>query len=427
MRLYVCWDGDHIGREVGRAVMTDDVVAVRRVDQAITAGNELWRSFALRSNGMVIEMGGDEGRIELGAEHLPDLPAVAEQYAQAVGATVSVGIGMKLSESAKALLVAKLRGGNQTVLWHPDMQPELAAAAPKTEAEKIGDEYLGKAQRFSAAAFRHKRTGQVTATGRFHDPDQLPQPEALGDYDQGFVDEAGRFYTREEATQALRMRRPIQSEQIFKAGEGSIGLEGQTSPSESLVSPLQAGPVDAVQNSPPPQETDFENLLHAEAEKQAAQDSTQDEHDAAAMEQLRNQLVEILSLVRTKSPIIAQLKQADAEAYQAVMALVQGVITLGRELLGTTPSEASVTPRLVQHEMGASPATREGELDKSGGPIAGLPAQVHLNLPPGSVVNSKVRVRHFDGSESWVDVRSGMVQSQDPAIHPVSTREPGAR
>jgi hypothetical protein len=79
-------------------------------------------------------------------------------------------------------------------------------------------------------------------------------------------------------------------------------------------------------------------------------------------------------------------------------------------------------------EMTGSPATQEGGITaKSAGPIPGSPAHHHLNLPAGSQVNGKIKVRHEDGSESWVMATSGMVQSQDPTGHPASAREPGAR
>jgi hypothetical protein len=147
VNVFICWDGDHIGRQVGRAVLSDNVEEVRRVDQAINAGNELWRSFALRAGGSIIEIGGDEGRIEVSAEHLTGVPAIARQYGDTVGATVSVGVAVRMSESAKALLVAKLRGGNQTVVWDEGMQAEIdnATANPQTEKDKLSDEYLNKA------------------------------------------------------------------------------------------------------------------------------------------------------------------------------------------------------------------------------------------------------------------------------------------
>jgi hypothetical protein len=53
---------------------------------------------------------------------------------------------------------------------------------------------------FSQAAFRHRGTGQVIPTGSCHDLNQLPcGGEHLEDYDDGFVDGTGNFYTRDEA------------------------------------------------------------------------------------------------------------------------------------------------------------------------------------------------------------------------------------
>ncbi len=119
VNVFVSADGDGIGRLIGLARLNDDVAEVRRIDQCISSGNKIFESFAMRCGTSVIESGGDEIAFVLPADKLSELPAIAEQYAQAVGATVSVGIGMKLSESSKALMVAKLRGKNRIVLWHP--------------------------------------------------------------------------------------------------------------------------------------------------------------------------------------------------------------------------------------------------------------------------------------------------------------------
>ena len=388
MKVFVCFDGDHIGREVGRAVMTDDIAAVRRVDQAINAGNELWRSLALRCNGTVIEIGGDEGRIELSAEHLAEVPPVAQQYAGAVGASVSVGIGMKLSESAKALLVAKLRGGNQIVLWHPEMQAELdAAGGPKSEADKIADEYLSKAQ---PAA----NTGAGAGFAGHGTPQRPSVMHGQGDHEQGAV-----------------IKDMIQ---------------------------------EAQENAPPPVEQthaadDLEDQLHDEASKQDQQDQAEAQKQDGQADQLRAQLAQVLGVVREKSPVIAQLQQVDPEAYQSIMALVQGVIALGREVVGNVaPPSPGAEPSHVQaeldkpaaapNEMSGSPATQVGGTTaKSAGPIPGAPSHHHLHLPAGSQVNGRVKVTHEDGTESWVMANSGMVQSQDPTGHPASAREPGAR
>jgi len=56
------------------------------------------------------------------------------------------------------------------------------------------DEDLGKS--VSAAAYRHKTTGQVHETGLFHDRTELPHPEEQ--YDRGFM-HSGKFHTTQEA------------------------------------------------------------------------------------------------------------------------------------------------------------------------------------------------------------------------------------
>ena len=57
-----------------------------------------------------------------------------------------------------------------------------------------------------------------------------------------------------------------------------------------------------------------------------------------------------------------------------------------------------------------------------------MPSTRHnLNLPAGSELNGKIKVRHIAGDESWKSVRAGQILSADPALHPTSSREPGAR
>ncbi len=145
--VYVGWDGDHIGRQVGRARLSDNVEEVRRVDQAIIRGNLVWTSWALSHGGSTVEVGGDEGVVEVPASALVELEAVRHNYETAVEAPASVGVGRKLSESAKALLVAKLQGGDRVIFYDESVEAAVAEAQKKSqnEVDKIGDEYLGKA------------------------------------------------------------------------------------------------------------------------------------------------------------------------------------------------------------------------------------------------------------------------------------------
>src|SRR6185436_14143972 len=144
MNVFCAFDGDTIGQMVGRARLNDDVEGVRRINQAIEHGNQIWRSWAEKHGGNVVEIGGDEGVVEVPAAYLDELPDIRRQYSEAVGATVSVGVGVKISEASKALLAAKLRGKDRIEFYTEEVDEiiQQAESKPGSEAEKIVDEYL---------------------------------------------------------------------------------------------------------------------------------------------------------------------------------------------------------------------------------------------------------------------------------------------
>lgn len=139
--VFVSGDGDKIGRRVGQAVLQDQPEEVARIASLIDRGNRIFTNWALSSRGAMVDCGGDEFRITVPADALTALPGLMEQYQNLVGATISVGVGAKMSESAKALLVAKLKGGGQISVYDNTTEDTLLAVKEKNEAEKLQDEY----------------------------------------------------------------------------------------------------------------------------------------------------------------------------------------------------------------------------------------------------------------------------------------------
>lgn len=103
--------------------------------------------------------------------------------------------------------------------------------AIKSEAEI----QLIKADRtaFKEAGFRHKQTGEVAGTGVFHNIYELPEhwkvdEDHIDHIEAGFIDHAGKFYTRSEAAAKISApKENLQSEDIQgmgrKPGEESLG------------------------------------------------------------------------------------------------------------------------------------------------------------------------------------------------------------
>lgn len=144
MKVYIVFDGDHIGRMVGRATLADQPDEVRVLSQRIDQGNQIFKMWCQSFGGSVINIGGDEGRLEVDASRLSELPGIRDQYEQAVGATCSVGVGMALSLAQKALVAAKTKGGDQIVFYSQDVETILSELQEESEGTKIADEYLNK-------------------------------------------------------------------------------------------------------------------------------------------------------------------------------------------------------------------------------------------------------------------------------------------
>jgi hypothetical protein len=290
MNVYVSVDGDNIGAMVGKARLNDDVEAVRRISTSIDLGNNIWKSFALRTGGNVIEMGGDEVALEIPADHVAELPDVRRQYAEKIGATVSVGVGMRLSESAKALLVSKLTGKDKITFYSEECEDiiEKAKKSQETVEHKEVSEYLLN----KAASAMNPGAGA------------------------GF---AG----------ATRPSAPTI--------DAPVATQGDTSEIDSLQAVL------GDENAPAPAEAthaakDFERQLHDEAWKGEEDDMSQDQEKGQRLDQIKAQVVQALQTLKVQGALMEQVKQVAPQAYQAMMGLTQAVVGMARELAPVTES-----------------------------------------------------------------------------------------
>lgn len=292
MKVIVAWDGDHIGREVGRASLNDDMDGLRRISQAIELGNKIWESWVVMNGGSIISMGGDEGRAEIQAETLGQLPAIQRQYADAVNSSVSVGVGTKLSEADKALLVAKHRGGDQIVLWTEDLQPELEeihkAKNQQSHDQKLADEYFAK------------NAGQGAEIAK------LPQAGGGG---------------------IAGASQPGQASVMKPTAEASEHSQG-----EAMSSIADDAPKQEMTHSAQDLEDQFHSLAQ---EQEMAQQAPETQGMATGPDQIKLQVAKVLMSVKEQAPILEQVKQSAPDTYAAVMNLVSAVIAMAKEMNGS--------------------------------------------------------------------------------------------
>lgn len=119
--------------------------------------------------------------------------------------------------------------------------------------------------------------------------------------------------------------------------------------------------------------------------------------------------------------LLAQVKagivQLPQDALQSIAALAATLSSMVHESTEPDPSQAVPSdPNVLNKDQGV--AKHRSEEAKLG---------TGVDLPAGSRWGDKVKVRHGDGSTSWVSLRSGMVRAQDETGHPVSARHQDAK
>ena len=148
---FVSCDGDAIGQKIGRATLADSPDDLSAISEKIKAGNDMIVDWAESVGGKIFTNGGDEVTAAIPKSALEELEAIRKDYEFITGCTLSMGVGSKLSEAAKALHVAKLRGKNQIGTYDEKVESEWQKAEEETnngtatgEAKKLGDAYMKK-------------------------------------------------------------------------------------------------------------------------------------------------------------------------------------------------------------------------------------------------------------------------------------------
>lgn len=399
-KVYLSWDGDGIGRMVGRARLRDDDSEVRRISSGIDSANEMIKNWVISKGGTVTSVGGDEGSVTVPVDALGELPQIRSKYEDLAGATVSIGVGLKMSEADKALLTAKIQGKNRILFYSPECDAALAKLTEKTE-------YLAGDIAKSNTAMNE---GAFTGAKRPVAPAEAESPTA----------------TQPEHSQGVAI-----IDLVHNAQEEAPGSPEQTHAAE-----------------------DLEDYFHNLASDQHAKDA--DVHDQAAEQrhQIKSQVAQILQEIKTQAPNLAQLKDAAPDTYKAVMDMSNAMIALARELVEPDKMVKSEEPTVPHSETGwcsvcKDPLDKDGhckvkahwkeldvskdelesseeDLDKNFGQGVGT-GRTELHLPTGFTLSpeGKVKIQHGDGKTGWVSVRSGQIMSHDG--HAISSRNPGGK
>lgn len=133
--IYVTLDGDNIGNVVFQAEQSDDEQKLIEVDQRISSGTQVMKMWAEENNGKVVQVGGDEGLLKVPRKAIERIEELRQRYYDSVKATVTVGVGKKISEAMAARQLGKLQGKNRTVEFSETTKQELEQRMQQEDAD----------------------------------------------------------------------------------------------------------------------------------------------------------------------------------------------------------------------------------------------------------------------------------------------------
>lgn len=396
MKVYVAWSVDHMEGLTAAALMSDNVEELRRISGDLRRASENIKAWGIAAGGSSVLDLNLLGVMMVPPDQMTELPAIAQRFRDMTDGTISIGVGMSLSEAYVAMKHSQGGGGDRIALYDPSMEEHPAPASNDPLAS------LGKAQ------------------------GQTPQPQQQDPKDQvtGYADNPSDF--------------GLDENEIYADAEKAEKTTEQTPAAPPAASSAGAPDMGSVQ--PPDQDG-----------QQQGQPGGEGEEDP------RTVVVQALEKIKQQAPVLEQMKQTNPQAFDAVKSVVAAMILMAQGMAAEADDgdggdvNKSEPSDLVQyaevddgheHEWGKDEGggyclqcggDQEAiELQKAGLPMPKpTPRRIVHPWPVGTMKEGKIKVAHVDPSTNaqtgtgWKEARAGMVMAPDG--HPTSSRNPNGQ
>lgn len=401
MKVYVAWSVDHMEGLTAAALMSDNVEELRRISGDLRRASENIKAWGIASGGSPVLDLNLIGVMAVPPDKMTELPSIAQRFRDLTEGTISIGVGMSLSEAYVAMKHSQGGGGDKISLYDPSMEEQTQ----QTPADPLAS--LGKAE---SPPQQEDPKNQVAG--------YADNPSDFGlDENDIYADAENAEQQTEKAPVPAPPAAPATS---VSAGGGDMG--GGAAPGGDGGQPQQG-------------------------------QSEGDDEDP------RTVVVQALEKIKAQAQVLEQMKQTNPQAFDAVKSVVAAMILMAQGMAAEAPDgdeegggevQKSEPSDLVQylesdgheHEWGKDEAggyclkcgsdQQAIELTKAGLPMPKpTPKRIVHPWPTGTVKDGKVKVAHVDPNTNaqtgtgWKEGRAGMIMSNDG--HPTSSRSPNGK
>jgi hypothetical protein len=323
----------------------DEPDNMAKLAQSIELGNNIWKEWAISSGGKWLGTVGDVSYLEIGADHLGDLPGLVDRYGTDTKGKVSVGLGKKLSEADQSLQACLKTSPGTIRLFDDTVTKDLS---------EDQEEWVAKSEFVLVKAMESNAKFDPANGGGFQAPQQPLQPDSTPA--QPVEPQAPQF--------------------------------AQQEPPQDLMGQFQA------------------LAEQSQGEEQAKDEAAQGSQSA---QDLREQIASTLEDFRGQAETLETLQQSDPELYKTLVEVVQNMIAMARELYGNQPVQKSedlekALPKTAAEnkanqaafETYSHPVGQDQLLEQHGGQVFNPTDKVNLVQDPvdASDVGTSIKMRN---------------------------------
>ena len=170
--VYLIAAADHLAGAVKHSVQHDQPRKLSQLKQDVERGLRIFESWMEDHGGRVLLFQGDRVFAEIPGENLESLPDLHAQVQDAWNDTITIGVGLDLTEAEKARENGRKRGGKRIVFYAPEVEQHLAeesaseshdATTPESDPDELKSMALNKGDVVDLDNYRRQRATAVNA------------------------------------------------------------------------------------------------------------------------------------------------------------------------------------------------------------------------------------------------------------------------
>jgi hypothetical protein len=175
MKVFVAWTVDQLDGLIATALMSDNTEELRRISSDVRRGNENFKAWAMAVGGAPILDLGTTGCVEVPADRMTELPTMTQKFEAICDASLSIGVGMSISEAYTAMRYSARSGGERISLYTPEME-ETEEQKPQEEDQLASLGKSGETGSEEPVGYTDPPDGGGTAPTRGDSQGNLPNP-----------------------------------------------------------------------------------------------------------------------------------------------------------------------------------------------------------------------------------------------------------